>query len=83
MLDGAGDDGVGDPGEGTGEVVLAVRKGGLGGIGGAVGLFELPAGVVKGAELDGHTGADAKQGCQGPLRIFFTAISEKSCFLPG
>ncbi len=62
VFDGAGDDGVGDAGEGAGEVVLGVGEGGVGGAGGAVGLFELAAGVVEGAELDGYAGADADEG---------------------
>lgn len=52
VLDGAGDDAVGDAGEGTGEVVLRVAQlaGGIfrGGIPGG----KLAAGVVEGAELD-------------------------------
>lgn len=62
VLDRTRDDGVGDAGEGAGEVVLAVRqrRGGQRGLGGVAG-FEGPAGVVEGAELDGDTGADAEE----------------------
>lgn len=63
VLDGAGDDGVGDAGEGARGVVLAVGEG-WGGGGGELGVagFEAAAGVVEGAELDGDAGADADEG---------------------
>lgn len=56
VLDGAGDDAVGDAGEGAGEVVLGVAQlaGGIGGLGGSVPGGKLAAGVVEGAELDGY-----------------------------
>ena len=49
---GAGDYGVGDPGEGSGGVVLAVRKSRVQVVGRGVGGFEAPAGVVECSELD-------------------------------
>lgn len=52
VFDGAGDDAVGEAGEGAGEVVLGVGEGGGGGVAG----FEGAAGVVEGGELDGDLG---------------------------
>ena len=54
VLDGAREDGVGEAGEGACAVVLRVGEGGgIGGVGGLVGGFELAARPVEGAELDG------------------------------
>ena len=53
VFDRAGDDGIGDAGEGAGGEVLAVREGGgVGGVVVQVGGFEVAASVVEGAELD-------------------------------
>lgn len=52
VFDGAGDDAVGEAGEGAGEVVLGVGEGGGGGVAG----FEVAARVVEGGELDGDLG---------------------------
>lgn len=53
MLDGPGDDRVGDTSEGAGGEVLGVGEGGGGyWVFAGVGGFELAAGVVEGAELD-------------------------------
>ena len=65
MLDGAGDDAVGDTGEGARGVVLAVgevgdaRDEGLVAVGAA--LLEEAARGVEGAELDGYARADAEE----------------------
>ena len=59
MFDGDGEDGVGEAGEGAGEVVLGVcERGGVGELGGdwggsGVASFKVAAGEVKAAELDG------------------------------
>lgn len=71
VLDGARDDRVGDAGEGSRGVVLAVtqvgdaRDEGFVTLGTA--LLEEAAGRVEGAELDGDAGADAQKGGQGAL----------------
>jgi hypothetical protein len=63
VLDGAGEDAVGEAGKGAGRVELAVAEGGgAGGVGGEVALLEGAARVVEGAELDGDAGADADEG---------------------
>jgi len=49
VFDGGGQDGVCEAGKGAGSVVLAVGEGG----GGVVAGFEVAAGVMEGAELDG------------------------------
>lgn len=64
VLDGAGEDAVGDAGEGARAEVLRVAE--LGGPGaGDVGVFQVAAGGVEGAELDGDAGAYAQQGGEG------------------
>jgi hypothetical protein len=55
VFDRRGEEGVGYSREGAREVVLRVAEG----LGGAVGGFKGPFGVVEGAELDGDAGADA------------------------
>lgn len=52
MFDGAGEDGVGDTGEGAGGVKLGVGEG-SGETAEGVAGFEFAAGVVEAAELDG------------------------------
>lgn len=54
MLNRAGDDGISDTGEGPGEIVLAVRKTGIEGMGGGVGSFKTSTGPVEGPKLDGY-----------------------------
>ena len=61
MLNGTGDDGVGDAGEGAGGVVLAVAEVGAAAGARGVGGLEAALGVAEAAELDGHAGADAQQ----------------------
>jgi len=58
VLDGAGNNTVGDAGEGTREVVLGVAQSavGIGCLGGSVPGGKLAAGVVEGAELDRYLG---------------------------
>lgn len=68
MLDGAGETGIGDTGEGTGAKVLSVGEVGslAAGVGGVAGLEPSACGV-EGAELDGDAGADTNEGSQGAL----------------
>jgi len=64
VLDRAGQDGVGQPGKGARQVVLAIGQ--LGAAGRLlVAALEGAAGVVEGAELDRDAGADADEGGQG------------------
>lgn len=55
VLDGAGEDGVGEAGEGAAGVELPVGERGRAVVERVAG-FELPAGVVEAAELDGDLG---------------------------
>jgi hypothetical protein len=63
VLNGTGEDRVGDTGKGARGVVLAVGEG----PGGLVALLEPAAGVVEGAELDRDAGADSDERCDGAL----------------
>jgi hypothetical protein len=67
VLNGSGDDAVGDAGEGACGVVLAVAEvadaGDEGRVPGGVALLEVPSGGMEGAKLDGYAGTDAEEGC--------------------
>jgi len=65
VLDGTRDDGVGDAGEGSGEVVLRVGEAGVERCFGGVVGFQAAAGFVESTKLDGDTGADADKGSEG------------------
>ncbi len=53
VLDGSGEEGVGETGEGARGVELGVGEGGVERVAQQVGGFETPAGFVESAELDG------------------------------
>ena len=62
MFDGAGEEGVCEAGEGAGGVELGVGEGG-GEVFEDVAGFELAAGVVEAAELDGDLGLRFSSSC--------------------
>lgn len=64
VLNGAGEDRVGDTGKGTCRGVLGVGEV-LGVAGGDVAALEPAAGLVEGAELDGDAGTDADERGEG------------------
>lgn len=62
MFDGRTQESVGNSGECSGGIVLAVAKC-WAGVFIEISLFELSTCVVKGAELDGYACTDADEGC--------------------